>query len=1164
MQFMQWLANLNLYESNSTDEHSVKIQRWSTRIYILTLSLNNTKLITQALSKNLLDAQMQGHIDAFKKNTPNKFYRELMFIRDFLYSNAFLPAAQTFSTFRILYNRGYWSSFMNMNDIFGLDNVVCHCHHYSTCQTKAGFFGNDLYAKNDINNIYAYLDVRDGWYTGCLPINSLLFSMLKSFYNQTMVDSLSYFFVNSSGSFKCLDANERTSFPPSNTTIDTIFSASFIGEWKNHINYSSYFDMCAPKSCAYATNERFNIFYIINAVLAVYGGFAVVLRFSILMIVKLVIRRQQEIPTPAGRSSRLRKLGRTLLKLNLFKSAMHVEPFDIYKQKCSTWLYIVLLIFAFIILTRYTTVRKQIIRIDLDNPTLDIILELKERYNVSSIQCPCSQLSVPLKYFVKLTPTYHEMCSSRFISDDWISLLNHLFSDSYTGFGQSGPAFKVLRLFCDRAERTVNDTVDLFYKTQLVTMNLLTHDLFTAQMNSTVHSFKLGTLERFSRSLELLRGTTRVNQFIAVQTDGDHLKGNLIIRNDLVVINGSSCSHIIDRDCKQPFIIITYDGDFKPIVHLVPNLYASFYSVESLLLSQPQCLYNQSFIELVLRFKDAPPYINFTALSEPSRFSINTTFASIANNLFIQSWGSAFNYTAYFEQCRPRSYSYTVNQTPPIVSVISTIVGLLGGLSALFRFVIPRIVTFVFARFHRQAQQEESSENVQRKGKNVQSFESYNFIDMYMSTGCYNVRILIVLVWNKVRESVITLNLFENVDKPHPPEEEIHIQRRSTRIYLVIIILILAIIMLFTALTYQTNTITVNKPTINVYRNFEHPIDCPCTNLSIPYHIFLDLDLSFHEICSSSFIDQRSDWMAMLYAAFSYQLNAEDNVNTFQRMALSHFQALQVMCNTATKTIKNELSLFLNSTLVSTHIIDFDVFEKQINATLFDFKSSSASSHFLQSFQLIRAMFFSNGFISAFGTNWSPFIRKNTNDTKIYWIAREYNLSSCNCAMSSTCVQTMNLELKSGSLWPVPGMMSGCSPLESMFQSTLECLYDQACLDLISFTLDWSVHYFALTTNHTRFHPINSTTLDSIIAELFIEQWFVNVSFESYFNACHPNSCSYTLSKRFNILYISSTLLTVYKGLSIVLELSVPIILKFSYKYLRKQRNRQVVPISVS
>jgi hypothetical protein len=31
-------------------------------------SLNNTKLITsQALSKNLLDAQMQAHIDAFKK-----------------------------------------------------------------------------------------------------------------------------------------------------------------------------------------------------------------------------------------------------------------------------------------------------------------------------------------------------------------------------------------------------------------------------------------------------------------------------------------------------------------------------------------------------------------------------------------------------------------------------------------------------------------------------------------------------------------------------------------------------------------------------------------------------------------------------------------------------------------------------------------------------------------------------------------------------------------------------------------------------------------------------------------------------------------------------------------------------------------------------------------
>jgi hypothetical protein len=109
-----------------------------------------------------------------EKNTPKKFYRELMFVRDFLYSNNFLSVAQTFSTFQIRYDHGSWSSFMNTKGIYDLDNVYCHCHADSACQTKAGFFGNDLYNINKINNVYAYFDVVDEWYIGCVsPLGRL-------------------------------------------------------------------------------------------------------------------------------------------------------------------------------------------------------------------------------------------------------------------------------------------------------------------------------------------------------------------------------------------------------------------------------------------------------------------------------------------------------------------------------------------------------------------------------------------------------------------------------------------------------------------------------------------------------------------------------------------------------------------------------------------------------------------------------------------------------------------------------------------------------------------------------------------------------------------------------------------------------------------------------
>lgn len=238
-----------------------------------------------------------------------------------------------------------------------------------------------------------------------------------------------------------------------------------------------------------------------------------------------------------------------------------------------------------------------------------------------------------------------------------------------------------------------------------------------------------------------------------------------------------------------------------------------------------------------------------------------------------------------------------------------------------------------------------------------------------MSIGHFHLQTFIVMLWNKVRKTIITLNLFENVNKPQPPEEELRTQRRWTRVYLLILILTLTIITIYTAFTYQTQVIPVSNPTLNDYKNFKQSVDCSCTNLSIPYEIFIDLNVSFHKICSSTFINQHSNWTTMLYSAFSHQVNITDNITTFQRMALPHFQALKTMCEIVNQIINNEISLFLNSTFISTRMVDFNIFYQQINAILDDFKSNIVSSNFLLSFQLIRGMYVGNSLISAYGTN---------------------------------------------------------------------------------------------------------------------------------------------------------------------------------------------------
>ncbi|CAF1033152.1 unnamed protein product [Adineta steineri] len=200
-------------------------------------------------------------------------------------------------------------------------------------------------------------------------------------------------------------------------------------------------------------------------------------------------------------------------------------------------------------------------------------------------------------------------------------------------------------------------------------------------------------------------------------------------------------------------------------------------------------------------------------------------------------------------------------------------------------------------------------------------------------------------------------------------------------------------------------------------------------------------------------------------------------------------------------------------------------------------------------------MYSRNGLVSSLTTNWYPIIFNETSSGSIYMQAHKYNLSSCNCATSSTCMEPMTLELHSGPKWVVPGMMIGCLPFETMLQSTAECIYDQNCLNNISQKLA-TESFLPLSASRTRFKPINTQKFQSIADELFIEDWRVYVSYENYFNSCQPSICSYTLWKRFNISNSFSILLTIYSGLCILLEIFIPLGFKFVRKYLCRRNGR--------
>ncbi|CAF4806061.1 unnamed protein product, partial [Rotaria sp. Silwood2] len=108
---------------------------------------------------------------------------------------------------------------------------------------------------------------------------------------------------------------------------------------------------------------------------------------------------------------------------------------------------------------------------------------------------------------------------------------------------------------------------------------------------------------------------------------------------------------------------------------------------------------------------------------------------------------------------------------------------------------------------------------------------------------------------------------------------------------------------------------------------------------------------------------------------------------------------------------------------------------------------SSTTNHFLLPLQTIRDTTQANALLSAKQTN-----------ILVYFLY-EYSIANvaplqyddCDCGYSAKCIKQSsiygypNLTV----LFSIPGQYVGCFPLESLLQSTLECFYNQTCVDIL-------------------------------------------------------------------------------------------------------------------
>ena len=220
---------------------------------VMTSDLTNIQL----LSSSLLDERIQMILTQFQRTVSHLFPNILSLIRETTAANMLMTSLGTSWIFT-------WPP--KAGDLFLIPTAPvvyggCSCSSSSKCITPS----------------------RD-MLVGCYPLEVILQTSLRCFYDQGCIDSTSTF-----------KAMTMSSLSPSrfntNSTIESIVDEVMIEEYSSNIDREKYFTKCAPSSCSYSYIDKTNFIEGMTTLISFYGGLFIINQFIAGVIIKL-FRRQ--------------------------------------------------------------------------------------------------------------------------------------------------------------------------------------------------------------------------------------------------------------------------------------------------------------------------------------------------------------------------------------------------------------------------------------------------------------------------------------------------------------------------------------------------------------------------------------------------------------------------------------------------------------------------------------------------------------------------------------------------------------------------------------------------------------------------------------------------------------------------------------------------------
>ena len=831
-------------------------------------------------------------------------------------------------------------------------------------------------------------------------------------------------------------------------------------------------------------------------------------------------------------------LRRRLVEFNLYRSDTD-DPIKIHRQRLATRLFVVLITISTLVLLFYTgfTLRKTTVTIA--QPTQRQFETLWKRFP-TTLQCPCKQISIPYRSFTAIDVSYHDVCSSAFVTPEWIRSI-----DTTTVSYHLSAFWQTVAALCQNSEKSLSNAINSFKSTNMITPQIMPVEALKTRVAASLDFEVRTTQAMLHRTLLTIRQMISGNQIVSglgtnaglhVFDVAHEFASSIYPR----IRSYGNCSCLNMEGCRRPFNTSAF------------GLFVDCYPVDATLASSLQCYFSSNCSN---RLHPTTPFLQLSE-SHLVRHQINTTVETLFNDLFVEDLSKRVLFGNYYVQCSPSSCIYIFERRFDVLFMFSTIIGVIGGLVAVLKFISPLLVKLacrIRAKIGTPATATTRVDHAMQNGSILgESVLGTKIIRFFKSLP------------RKAYDALINLNVFNTYSNER---HVIRRQRISTRLYYLSLVTLLTCLVIYNLVAIQVQTIIVENPSESeytaLYSNHSNSLECQCSQISVPFDDFIHMRPVMHEVCASQFVSP--EWYRLF---INVNVTPSEIHEHFPYIAASYFQLLASFCSLAQYSINDSLRLFGARLYINDKVLPHWQFVQQTQAFIDTF-TNTTKNEFIRIFALVRNATTGNQYVTGPSLNGRLIVRSDrtvSRQTRNWYELDIANpsegISICKCTRGGPrCGFFIRrpTDLPTDRTY-LTGQYIGCLVMDGLLISSLECWYDRSCVDKLS---RWLVeegvnHRFDITPldadSPSRF--TTNTSMNDLINELLLESWMIDVSYEKFYRQCAPQSCTYTIRGRYDLVYAILLIIAIYGGLSKALQIIVPNLVRLVFLALYWKRQR--------